>query len=99
MYRCIICQNKFSRTKSKGLLPSARQDSQFSAENFLELNVDELREVVLEEVEKRFVDVFTRHGDLDGRLGRVHLLQDEAEADGLVASVTLPMNFAVRILK
>ena len=95
-----VNQNKqiFKKSKSIRLLPSARKDS-LQLKNFLELDVDELGQVVLEEVEKRFVDVFSRHGDLDGRLGRVHLLQDDAEADGLIASVTFPMNFAVRILK
>ena len=44
------------------------------------------------------MNVFPGHGDLDSRLGGVHLLQDDAEVDGLVTGVTLPVNLAIQIL-
>ena len=62
------------------------------------MNVHKFGKVVFEKVKQRFVDMLSSHGNLDGRLCGVHLLQNDAEVDGVIASVTFAVDFPIEML-
>ena len=91
-------QTKSKTTIKKKLDKKYLKFSSCSLKNFPKLDVDDLGYIVLEEIEQWFVDMLSGQGYLYGWLGGVHLLQNNIEVDGLVASVSLSMDFAVQVL-